>query len=299
MSEEELSAFSEPLLDDGGDDATRALLRERLASAVGAHAFRLPVGTFGRFGHFVACRLEPELPRAAAIGALDLAGLYLAYSCLEGVTGAAEAFFGLFSPDIMRVAAKFARSGSVTPDDLVQLVCKRMLIHGDELPPRISLYRGTGPLGGFVRVTAARLALDALDAKSSRVVRLEPEDGLFTALLVSPRTPEASLDQERARTHLRAAFARAAASLEPRDRNVLAYTLCDGLSIDAIGRMYGVHRATAARWIQSARDSLVLATRSELARDLAVNDSQLDTILRGGLSRFELSVERCLREGSA
>ncbi|MDB4944134.1 MAG: transcriptional regulator [Labilithrix sp.] len=263
-----------------------------LASAAADHPFSLAPGTFARF---VACRLDPEKPVGLAITALDLADLHLACACVEGVDGAAAHFMTRFAPEIAQVAARFARSGNVGADDLVQIVVSRMLVYDGEHPPRLAQYRGVGPLGGFVRVTAARLAINVTDRKQNRVERPTAEDGLFASLLAARSSPETSAADHQARALLRAAFTRSAAQLEVRERNVLAYSLCDGLSIDAIGRMYNVHRSTAARWIEGARDALVRGTREALARELDVSETQLETFLRGGLSQFELSVTRCLR----
>ena len=47
--------------------------------------------------------------------------------------------------------------------------------------------------------------------------------------------------------------AEAFAALESRERNLLRYALGDGLSVDAIGTLYRVHRATAARWGRPGR----------------------------------------------
>lgn len=294
VSEEELSAFSDAFLASAPlAGASAPPLQRFLAGAADAHSFQVRPADFGRF---VACRVESGRPLLDALGALHLADLYLVCGCLEDVRGAADAFLARFAPDIARVAARFARSRSVSAEDLVQAVLTRMLVGEAERPPRLALYRGTGALGGFVEVTAARIAIDATRTERER---LEPEAGAFARLLVAPGTPESLLGDQHARAHLRSAFERAAAGLEPRARAVLAFSLCDGLSIDAIGRTYGVHRATAARWIDAAREALVRATRAELAQSLRLGETQLDVLLREGLSRFELSVTRCLKDGRA
>lgn len=270
------------------DASLLRILATALEEATNAYLFRVAPATFGRF---VACRLEPEATVEGSLRALETADLYLACGCIEGVPGAAEAFVTRFSPDVQRVAAKFARKRGVPAEDLVQVVMTRLLLSENETPARLSLYRGTGPLAGFVQVTATRLAINASEKK---VDVPEAEEKLFLALASPAGSPETDLDHQRAKGHLRAAFARATAGLTPRDRSILYYSLCDGLSIDVIGRMYAVHRATAARWVQNARDLLVRATREELARELSLPDEALDSLLRGALSRFELSVARCL-----
>ena len=294
VSEADAAAFAEALASVAS--VSRALVTSRLLEAVSGHSFVLAPRVFGSF---VACRLEPAAPGDAddAFARLHLGDLYLACGCIEGVAGAADAFVVRYGSVIATIAAKPAGQ-RIGRDDLTQLVVARLLVADEGVPARIAQYRGTGPLLGFVRVTAARLAINATESRAIRAEVLTPTDDLFTAVFAPARDPEASFDRERARNHLRAAFETAAKTLEPRARNVLAFSLCDGLSIDAIARMYGVHRATAARWVQGARDSLIQGTREELSRALSVDDGELDSLFRDGLSRFELSVERCLRTAS-
>lgn len=285
LSDEAIARLGDAIV-SGGDDATVARVRARLASELARFDLALPVETFATF---LAARVET----AADVEALAIGDLFLACACVEGVPGAAETFVAYTSEEVRRVAARFARRGTLAVDDLVQVVMTRLLVSDEDRPARLTLYRGRGSLVSFVKVTAARLAINAVGDRSSE--REEPEEQLFAALVSPGPSPEANVVGEDVRAHVRAAFVAAVATLEPRERNVLHYSLCDGLSIDVIARMYRVHRATAARWIESARDDLVKRTRAELRRLLSVPDHDVDTILRGGLSRFELSVARILR----
>lgn len=264
------------------------VLRPLIEDAQRAHAFDVPLPVYARF---VAARLPEGSAPEVALSQLRLSDLYLACGCVEGVAGAADAFVASYSRDVAKVAAKFARSRGMPEDDLVQIVMARLLLPDDERPARLSLYRGTGALGGFVQVTAARLAINASDRPSNVV---EPEEKLFQRLTAPELSPESDLDQQRAKAHLRAAFAGAAGQLSARERNILFYSLCEGLSIDVLGRMYGVHRSTAARWVQDARDRLVKGTREELARRLGLSDHGVDSFMNGAMSRLELSVARFL-----
>ena len=108
------------------------------------------------------------------------------------MAGAAEEFLRRYSADIARVATRFSRAGSVDADDLVQIVTTRLLLPAGEKPARLSLYRGQGPIAGFVRVTAARLAINTVDAPSSTAAS-EPENDLFAALVSPAATPEAEV----------------------------------------------------------------------------------------------------------
>jgi RNA polymerase sigma-70 factor (ECF subfamily) len=69
----------------------------------------------------------------------------------------------------------------------------------------------------------------------------------------------------------------------------------DGLTIDEIGALYQVHRATAARWISGARNTLLADTRARLTARLALTPSQFDSLMRLVRSELDLSLQRLVR----
>ena len=78
----------------------------------------------------------------------------------------------------------------------------------------------------------------------------------------------------------RAAFADAMAQLGPREQTLLRYHHIDGLNIDEIGAIYRVHRVTAFRWLEKAKETLVVATLGALKTRLNVSPRELDSVLR-------------------
>ena len=69
----------------------------------------------------------------------------------------------------------------------------------------------------------------------------------------------------------------------------------DDLSIDEIGVLYGVHRATVARWIASVRESLFELTRRALISRLSIDEGDVDSVLRMIDSQLDISIERVMR----
>jgi len=67
------------------------------------------------------------------------------------------------------------------------------------------------------------------------------------------------------------------------------------LSIDQIGALYHLHRATAARRVVKAREALLTATRTALAARLGLTTEQLESVLQLIASRMDASVERLLK----
>jgi RNA polymerase sigma-70 factor (ECF subfamily) len=91
--------------------------------------------------------------------------------------------------------------------------------------------------------------------------------------------PEFLLLLKTHKLEITAAFRDALASLSSRNRNVLRYHFIEELTIDHIGSLYGVHRATAARWINHARTLLFNQTRDLFRRRISMSDGEFHRIL--------------------
>ncbi len=243
--------------------------------------------------HLAAVLARGEEP--TRLEALHLEDLYLACAAATGERGAIAAAEGSFADEVDRA---LARSG-VTPDlaDEVRQRLRAQLFVGDEgSPPQVLAYSGLGRLGAFVRVVAVRIALKWFRGER----RHEPlAEGDELAELVDPaRLADAGPEQELLRDlytrEFKAALARAAAGLEERERTLLRQHLIEGLTIDDLGALYGVHRATAARWIERARRELIAGLRRILRQQLGVEETTLESVLRLVDSRIDLSVPKLL-----
>lgn len=218
--------------------------------------------------------------------ALDSEEVYLACACALGDATAIALFeqryFGVIAPQLARLSLDRDQIAEVTQQLRVRLFV------GD--PPRVIGYAGDGQLGGLVRVAALRAGLNLLRDKGT----LERSDGL-DQLPELADTPELSQDKAEHRAAFKAAFEDAIGSLESRDRSLLQLSLVKGHGIDRIAAIYAVHRATAARWLQTARDNLTKLVHRRLGERLNVSVDQLADLLPLVQSRLELSLERLLR----
>ena len=197
-------------------------------------------------------------------------------------------------PDLDRVLAHLG-GGPTLSREVKQVVMERLFTASPGVRPRIHAYTGTGDLRGWLKVTCVRTAVSLL-RKVKREVPLEE------ALLDERRAdsdPELALLKGTYRAEFEHAFRAAVATLDPRDRNVLRYQVLEGLSIDEVGSLYGVHRATVARWAQGAKDQLVSETKRELRKRLQVDASELDSIIRLIQSRLDISLGGLLGAPSA
>ena len=75
---------------------------------------------------------------------------------------------------------------------------------------------------------------------------------------------------------LREAFAR----LDPERRLALTLSYVDRVGIDGISKITGVHRATAARWLESARISVFNDTRELVRARAKVSESDFESLVK-------------------
>jgi RNA polymerase sigma-70 factor, ECF subfamily len=239
-----------------------------------------------KFAAFVE-KLEP--PAAAKYPG----DLYLAAACLGGDSGA----LAIFDRDVLSGARGAIRSID-TSDAFIDEACQRLrasLLVGDGDRPRITDYAGRGPLRAWVGVAAVRTALMMRRSQQrAREVHVDT-DGWGEALAnISTGNPELELLKRQYASAFSEALRDAVANLEPRLRATLRMSFVDALSIDEIGAVYAVHRATAARWIQRACDEVLASTRDNLAQKLALSPSELDRVTALVQSQLDVSLSQLL-----
>jgi RNA polymerase sigma-70 factor (ECF subfamily) len=80
---------------------------------------------------------------------------------------------------------------------------------------------------------------------------------------------------------------------------LLRLSVIDGLGIDQLAAIFHVHRSTAARRLEAARDALVAVTRERMRATLAITDSELESILRMLHSLTDLTLGNLREPGRA
>ncbi|WP_426755778.1 sigma-70 family RNA polymerase sigma factor [Myxococcus sp. Y35] len=244
-----------------------------------------------RFASHLA-RLLPGDGTSAEVESLTLPDVYLARAAADGLPSALSAFEARYLPEV-NVAVTRLRLPPSGVDEVRQLLRQRMLVGSAETPARLAAYPGTGPLSGWVRAAALWIALDWQRQHCGQAAATDDGD---LSLLVSPEDdPELAYLKRTYRAEFNACFSAALVALEPRQRNVLRLKYLDGLSIDQLGALYGVHRSTTARWVLGAQEALLGHTRRLLTERLRLTASQLDSVLRLISSQLDVSLSRLLR----
>lgn len=216
--------------------------------------------------------------------------LFVACGAGHGDAAAQRHVTEMVEPEMARLRARYRQ---VPAEDALQTLQARLFAGAS---PRILTYSGRGSLRGWLRVVAVRI-LATLSRQRSRET---PADDEFLAdHLIESTDPELEYIRRTYVDAYRSAFASAIAELERRDRQLLRLSIVDAVSIDGIGALFSVHRSTAARWLNAARDQLATTLRDHLKRALDIDDPQLESILRLIRSRIDVSVERCLDSADA
>lgn len=182
-------------------------------------------------------------------------------------------------------------------DEVKQRVRERLLLASPEQPARIASYAGQGKLGGLVLVTATRIAVDLLRARSAEPAKDSLRDDHDSDWLgVSAKSdPVLAKLKQTALTAFKEAFAESVGALDARERNLLRQHHLHGVSLEKLGEMYQVHRATIVRWLSAAREKVLLQTRKKLSVSMELSTSDMDSVMGLLESQMDASVERLLR----
>jgi RNA polymerase sigma-70 factor, ECF subfamily len=244
---------------------------------------------------FVARHVSGDLADAALDG-LRPADLYLACACAHGLPAAINAFDRDYMKEVDIALARM-RIGPPRLSDVKQLVRQRLFVGGGTAgaptsPGKIAEYGGRGDLRRWVRSVAVRTCLNDL-RKGKREILVD-DDQLIAQHAISQDDPEVEYMKRTYSNEFKAAFSDALGKLGPREQTLLRYHHVDGLNIDEIGAIYRVHRVTAFRWIEKAKEQLVKATLDTLRARLKLPPEELDSVLRMIRSQIHLSLVRHL-----
>lgn len=223
------------------------------------------------------------------LATVRVADLYLACACVVGARGAAEAFEAEIVPAVSKAVARIDSDPTFVDDVSARVRVK--LLMGD--PPRVASYLGRGPLRSFAQVVALR---EAQTIKRKVVVEQPYDRESLLDIPLGDDDPEFAEVKRQLRGPFRRAVCSALGELDARDRTLLRLYLVDGVGSETIGRMYGVHRATIARWISAARDAVYRGTRRRLSKELELSPASVDSLMGKLATQLDITLSSFLDE---
>jgi RNA polymerase sigma-70 factor (ECF subfamily) len=228
--------------------------------------------------------IASHLPEDAAPALVELhaADLYLALACARGDARAlatVEQHLADVAPAVERM-----KLGGARVEDVMQTL-RRVLFVGEQ--PKIAEYAGRGELRSWLRVTAVRAALKVVRSEAREVAT---DDDVLAAMPAPAADAELDYVKRQYRAGFKRAFLDALSSLPSREQNLIRQHFLDGLSIDQLGALYRVHRATAARWLQRAQATLFERTKRALIKQMKVSKSECDSIIRMAQSQLHITL---------
>jgi RNA polymerase sigma-70 factor len=244
------------------------------------------------FAASLAGKVRPGSDPVEGLRGLPIPDLYLAWACGQGDPEAIRQFHEHMVGDAGILFGKGQHPTPTEVEELRQVLNERLFVGSHSEKPRILGYTGRGPLQSWARVAAKRILLNWRTRD-----REAPTPGAwFEGLTAEALGPELEHLKSTISQELNRVFPVAAAKLEARDRSLLQFRFVDGLSIDRIGDIYGIHRATAARQVEQAQTRLGLILREELKGTLDLSDSEFERLFPLVRSQFDVSLRQVLKE---
>jgi len=268
-----------------GTEGLAAAVEEALAAARAEHPdIDLPEELFLAA---LAKRLDGQRTPADCIRALHASDVFLATACAAGHVRATHRFDLTLGQEAARARRRF---DATVLEEAKQNVRQRLLVGGTY--PKIADFDGRAPLRRWVRVVLTREAI--LLAKRGKRDEMASLGAISVAAAADD--PEMAFMKKRYRELYRDAVAGALGELDARDRAVLRQHYVLGMTVDELATVYEVHRATAARWVQSARETLLAKARLRLTLGTGLPRAEIEEIVRLIQSQLEVSLDRLLRD---
>jgi RNA polymerase sigma-70 factor (ECF subfamily) len=217
------------------------------------------------------------------------AELLLCCGCARGDAEATRTLEAETLPQVVKAISRIDSDPEFV-EEALQILRDKLLV-GQRA--KIADYAARGPLVAWLSVAAARVALDLIRSRNAR--KLQHAD-LPDRLAQTDTSPLNDIVKSRYADSFQRALKHAISALPSRERNLLRLQLVGRCSIDQLGRMYLVHRATAARWLEGARNRVFESVRQQMKMEHHLTDGEFDSIARGVRSQLDLSITATISE---
>jgi len=180
-------------------------------------------------------------------------------------------------------------ASSAFVDEIEQRLWEMLLVGTIATAPKLVAYAGSGPLAGWLGVTAQRLALMQ---RRGEAAEERAADRLGVEVDLMDVDPELAFAKHHLRDKFRSALNRGLDALSDRERMIYRLHVVDGLSLDRIAKMYGVAQSTVSRQMAGARDSIVAEAKRVLRDEMHIAPEEYESMARLLVSQLDLSVSR-------
>jgi RNA polymerase sigma-70 factor len=211
--------------------------------------------------------------------------LFLCSACARGDAGALRTLDERYFPYLRGVIAKVEAGAEFVERSLE--ATRRLLL--DAPQPKIASYTGNGRFVAWLRIIAHRVALTHKRTEQSAA---RPDSSLDE--LWSEATRQVSGAKARRADHARV-FERCVRDvlqmLPSVDRTLIRLYYLEGSDVDALGRMYGKDRATAALWLKRCRERMQEQLKQRITAEFAeLSPGELASLARFVQLEIDLSV---------
>jgi RNA polymerase sigma-70 factor (ECF subfamily) len=193
------------------------------------------------------------------------------------------------------VLAGYLRHIDVSPaffDEVDQRLWDAALVGAAGAGPKLASYSGQGALAGWVGIAAQRIALML---RRHEAAEERAADGAAAEAQALAADPELAFIKGKLRNQFQGALTRALAALDDRERMIYRLHLVDGLTVESIGKIYGVSHSTVSRWLAKARESVIREAQRVLRDEMRLSPAEFESVAALVVSQLDLSVSRLLR----
>jgi RNA polymerase sigma-70 factor (ECF subfamily) len=264
-----------------------AALADTLGAAIDQAAAAWPDLAIDRVGFavYLGQRIPSDVDPVDALRARRIDELYLTFACVRGDPAACRHLDTRYLTELARQLAHHRIASDIVAETVQKV--RVQLLTGDR--PGLLSFHGLGALKGWLRVTGLRAAI-----RAQRGVQVDEPEDVAEALADAAGDPALQYQRRLYETEFRIAFGQAVAELSVRERNLLKQSVLYGATIDDLGALYRVHRATVARWLAAARERLADESRRRLIAHLGIEPSDYDSIVHLIQSQLDVSMARLL-----
>jgi RNA polymerase sigma-70 factor len=238
---------------------------------------RLPIEVYeARIKEILSPELGPtdEAAKAETFAKIHHEDLYLAIACSHNDRVAWEHFADDYAPLLRNFAAQACRNSSES-EDLAQEITARLLRDKE----RLAGYNGRGSLAGWLRVIVSHAAIDRF-RRTNRLTSLEELQERGSEAV--PQNPEKRKEDETLDSRWGPVFTRVAADclrrLPARDRLLLCLYYLQNVSLKDLGRQFGIHEATASRWLERIRRDMRKQVERELRKKHGLGSTEIESL---------------------